>query len=355
VRRCREVRAPTSIPSRPGDRGWRSRAKSGEGAKAEANADRNSAASMFVVRRPEGQARCTSRRHALWLEASCDRRRIGIPPAFRSIGGRNGIAVLISAYFDESAEGDSQNGLLSVSGYALDMVGVDRLIPEWKQMLDKYRLPYFHMSECNACSGIYDHLDDDECDECARAAIQIARSHPLHGHAFAVDQSEYREIMQNHGFDCDPYTFMVWGIFIHVNRWVHENRSNQGISLYFESGYQTQRRANELLQALSQDQWGGKNHVVRYEFVRKETSEPTQAADLVAWHVRKLYENIRNGKPARRDTQALIKDRRVLTIAWTAERLKKLRDDFCRKSGSLENAAKNIFSQIDRSADEGAL
>lgn len=271
---------------------------------------------------------------------------------FRSIGGGRGVAVLISAYFDESSESDSENGLLSVSGYALDMAGVDGLTPEWQKMLADYRLPYFHMNPCNANAGIFEHLSGDECDRCAREAIRIVRAHPLHGHSFVLDQTEYREILQNQGFDCDPYTFMVWSAFIHVNKWVHQNRPDQKISLFFEYGYKTQSRANDLLQAISQDHWGGKNHMVSHGFVKKECSEPTQAADLVAWHVRKGYESLRKKKPIRRDTKALIEDKKIFTIEWTAERLRALSVDFIKKSGSLENAAKTIFSRPDLSAAE---
>jgi len=269
---------------------------------------------------------------------------------FCSIGGGKRIAVLINVCFDESSESDSQNGLLAVCGYALDLKGIDGLILDWREMLRVYRLPYFHMSECNTCTGIFEHLTDTECDKCAREAIRIARTHPLHGHSFALDQTEYRAILQDRGFDCDPYTFMVWSAFIHVNRWVHENRPDCKISLFFERAYKTQRRADELLNAIWQAPMRGRNRVASYGFVKKEDSEPTQAADLVAWHVRKAFENARNGKPIRKDYKAIVEDRKILSIEFTAQRLEGIRGEFTRKAGSLENAAKTIFSQIDQSA-----
>ena len=257
------------------------------------------------------------------------------------------MAILINAYFDESSEGNSQNGLLSVSGYALDLAGVDALIPKWRGMLSSYHLPYFHMAECNVCCGIYNHLSDEECDNCAREAIALARSCPLHGYSFVVDQSEYREILEDCGFNCDPYSFLLWTGFCHVNKWVNANAPDKSISLFFESGYRTQKRANELLQVVTQDHWRGKNRVVRYSFVKKEQSEPTQAADLVAWHVRKGYENKKNGNPIRKDTLALLQDRRIYTIEYTSELLCQLRADFVERTGSLELAAKSLFKQHD--------
>jgi hypothetical protein len=239
--------------------------------------------------------------------------------------------------------------MLSVSGYALDLAGIDGLIPEWRRMLDDYGLPYFHMTECNSRAGIFEHLADKVCDQCAREAIRIARAYPLHGRAFVLDQSQYREILQDQGFDCDPYSFMAWSAFLHVNRWVDENQPDKKISLFFESGYRTQKRADEMLQKVSRDKLRGRNRYASHTFVDKEDSEPTQAADLIAWHIRKGYENKRYGKPIRKDTLALVEDKSTWTIEFTADLLETIRDGFCEKAGSLENAARVIFS------DDGQL
>lgn len=212
-------------------------------------------------------------------------------------------------------------------------------------MLSEFDLPYFHMAECNVGTGIYSHLDSMQCDRAAREAIRIAREYPLHGHSFVLDQIDYRRILQDHGFGCDPYTFMVWNAFIHVNRWTHENRPNENISLFFESGYRTQFRANQLLQQIIQDEWGGKNRVTSFSFVGKEYSEPIQAADLISWHVRKGYENARQGRPIRRDTLALMKDRRVLTITYTDKLLEHVAFELRKVAGSLEKAEKMLFAE----------
>ena len=159
---------------------------------------------------------------------------------FHRIGGGKRVAVLISAFFDESTDGDADNGLLSVSGYALDNDGLLGLIPEWQKMKADYRVPFFRMSDCNSGEGAFEHLSEAECDLCAREAIRIAKQHPLHGHSFVLDQTEYREILQNQGFDCDPYTFMVWSAYSHVNTWVRKNKPDYKMSLFFEDGVRRQ-------------------------------------------------------------------------------------------------------------------
>jgi hypothetical protein len=265
---------------------------------------------------------------------------------FQGVGGGKRIAVLISAYFDESSEADSKSGILAVCGYALDETGVRQLSRSWQRMLSKYGLPYFHMTECNSNTGIFEQLNANDCDRCARKAIKLARKYPLHGHAYSLDQSQYREILQNRGFDCDPYTFLVWTAFIHVYKWVHKNKPDYKISLYFEKGYETESRANELLKAALHDPFVGgiPNRVTSFSFVKKEDSEPTQAGDLVAWHVRRGFQHERQKRGFRKDTLALIEDRHIFTVEFNAERLEGIRDDFVQKAGSLENAARLLFS-----------
>ncbi len=251
--------------------------------------------------------------------------------------------MLISAFFDESTDGSANNGLLAVCGYALDKNGLEKFIPDWQAMNALYRIPYFHMAECNSNCGVFAHLSSEECDLCAREAIRLARTYPLHGHCYVLDQTEYREILQNDGFDCDPYTFMVWSAFVHVNNWVGKNKPDHQIALFFENGYKTEKRSREFLGVTSKDGWRGKNKVVSHAFVKKECSEPAQAGDLIAWQVRKSYQNIREGKPIRADSKALFKDRENWTINWTPELLKSIRVDFIKLCDNLENASKRLF------------
>ena len=250
---------------------------------------------------------------------------------------------MISSYFDESSENDSQNGILGVSGYSVDAKTEPTLNLHWRRMLEKYRIPYFHMQECNAENGIYDHLSAEDCDRCAREAIELARKYTLHGHAAVINQSVYRRLMLDKGFDCDPYTFLVWVSFIHVSRWVNENRPDEEISLFFEEGYKSQKRAQELLDASATSSMGGRNRVVEHSFLSKHATEAIQASDLIAWHIRKGYENLSVGKKVRQDTKALFDGVKVFTLEFDENLILHLRDQFIERAGSLEIASRALF------------
>jgi hypothetical protein len=273
------------------------------------------------------------------------------PQIFRGAGGGKRIAVIISAYFDESSEQRSKDGIFAVCGYALDDTGVRRLSRAWARMNAKYGVPYFRMSECNYGSDKFEHLGPDERDLCARRAIALAHKFPLVGYAYVLDQPEYKRILQDGGFDCDPYSFLVWTAFIHVNKWVQKNKPDHIVNLYFENGHESEPRARELLSAVKNDKFQGlPNRVGLTGFVKKEVSEPAQAGDLLAWQVRRGYEHIKHNKKLRKDTLALIEGKSIKTIEFTPKILESLRDQFIEISGSLERASRNLFSEIGAAA-----
>ena len=58
-------------------------------------------------------------------------------------------------------------------------------------LLETYRLPYFHMTECNGDDplppeNVFSHLTKPERIQAAKDAIAVARKHPLHGAAYVV-------------------------------------------------------------------------------------------------------------------------------------------------------------------------
>lgn len=254
------------------------------------------------------------------------------------------LAVVISCFFDESSEGDSKRGLLGIAGYVFDDSGLQQLTTEWRAMLKTYNLPYFHMTECNSNSGVFGHLSAEQCDLCAREAIRIVRTHPLHGRCVIVDQTNYRFVLQEHGFGCDPYTFMMWVLWVQVNKWANENAPSEKISLCFESGYKSEKTASMLLSLLHEDSWNGKNRVVSATFKKKQESEPTQAADLRSWHYRKGFENSKRSHPVRRDTIALDQNRTNYSTLLNVKELTSLREGFVSVAGSLQQATSRLFS-----------
>ncbi|MCC0033960.1 MAG: DUF3800 domain-containing protein [Hoeflea sp.] len=272
------------------------------------------------------------------------------------ISGEKGLAIVIFAYFDESAEQTVGQGVLTVAGYVFEEEGLRGLENAWADLLRKYRLPYFHMTECNVDDplppdNVFCGLTKPQRIQAAKDAIAIARKYPLHGAAYVVWQEEYREILEDEGFACDAYSFLLWSALLQVSKWCVANHPTQSLSLFFEQGYKSQSRADGLLQFVIQDDivWRkkGRPSAIGHSFFDKDTSYPGQAADLLAWHVRKANANLSVGKPVRKDSSALFDGRIIKTVHYPRERLLDIRDHFVQKSGSLERAAQILFTPID--------
>ena len=147
---------------------------------------------------------------------------------------------------------------------------------------------------------------------------------------------------------------MLWSALIHVGKWKDQNKPQQSLSLFFEQGYSTQSRANELLQYAIQDKAlrrGGPG-IISHSFFDKDCSYPGQAADLLAWNVRKGNANVYAGKPLRGDTRALIEGRITKTVFFDRKRLTLLSEDFVKKCGSLAVASRQLFTR-NPAASEG--
>lgn len=275
---------------------------------------------------------------------------------FEGISGGKGPFVLICAYFDESAEQKAGHGVLTVAGYVFEDDGLRGLEDAWAKLLENYHLPYFHMTECNVDEplppNVFCHLTKPQRIQAAKDAIAIARKYPLHGAAYVVWQEEYCEILEHGGFACDAYSFLLWSALLQVSKWCTANRPDQSLSLFFEQGYKSQSRANELLQFVIQDEivWRkkGRPPIINHSFFNKDASYPGQAADLLAWHVRKGNANVSAGKPVRKDSSALFEGRSIKTVHYHRERLIEIKDHFVLKSGSLERAAQILFTPMNQ-------
>jgi hypothetical protein len=260
------------------------------------------------------------------------------------------LAVLIRAYFDESYDSNDRSGVFTVSGYVFTGSKLKALEKAWKRMLDRYELPYFHMAECNASDplkpdNVFFRLSEAERIACATEAIRIARENTLHGHVCILRQKDYRDILEGRGFDCDSYSFLLWTTMIQMGKWRDQHRPKHDLALFFEQGYDKQSRANELLQLVSQDrQFRESLGLTSHAFFNKDESYPGQAADLIAWHIRKLYSNLGAAKPVRKDTAALLDGTIVKTIKYDSVQLHILSDQFERHAGSLARASRVIFN-----------
>jgi hypothetical protein len=226
--------------------------------------------------------------------------------------GENDAVALIEAYFDESGSHDG-SPVLCVGGYVFEKHACQALDREWKAVLDRYGLPYFHMIDCAQYAPPFKPtIARSECVEVEKAMIKIVHEHSL-GVAVALDEREYNTIFPPpHPFG-SAYTYCCWLCLTAIYGWIMKSHFEGDIAYFFEAGHSSQAEANRLMNWIFSD--AGLRGDYRYQshaFVQKEKARPVQAADLLVWqHATHLKRMMRGGTRPRLDYLALTENQPV--------------------------------------------
>jgi hypothetical protein len=110
---------------------------------------------------------------------------------------------LFEAYFDESADGNGK-GLYAVSGYLFRAEQAKITDQKWKAVLDRYRLPYFHMVDCAHGNPPFNRLTKTERISVVKEVIALT-THAEFGVSAIVNPVRFSKIHTQ----ADPYIFCV--------------------------------------------------------------------------------------------------------------------------------------------------
>nr|WP_159059384.1 hypothetical protein [Rhodopseudomonas palustris] len=181
-----------------------------------------------------------------------------------------------------------------------------------KALLDRHRLPYFHMVECAHGSDKFKTLGALERIDIATQMIALIRRFALFGVAVAVDQDEYRSIFPNGSFPpgiplSDPYSYCCHSCLVAVQGRLDRVGFKGSVGYFFEAGHNSASKFQGLMdQIFRSPDLKSQYRYSAHGFVPK-THRPVQAADMLAWlH----YTDLKNQlspkfRPRRKDFIAL--------------------------------------------------
>lgn len=212
------------------------------------------------------------------------------------------------AYFDESGT-DAKSTVLCVAGYIFLEENVSPFEVEWKAMLEKYGLPFFHMVDCAHGRGAFRMLTPEQRIEAQKEAIELTKKYASKGIALSIDKAAFPKI--GAGIPrlwTTPYTFLCGQVLYGVRDWAQETGFYGEIEYVFESGADGEVKAveettNALLTSIETRQ------IFRYgKHVRAKKTEAVQlqSADLLAWHWFTHNRRNQEGKGKRADFKNLI-------------------------------------------------
>ena len=144
------------------------------------------------------------------------------------------VLAMAQAFFDESGTGDD-SPFLCVAGYIFTEENAIAIERPWGEMLKKYRLPYFHMTECNQHSGIYGHLTEAECIAAATEAIELTKLYAERGVAISIEKTFFDSLPPQDLWG-HPYSLLCNNVMFGVVKWAKESGFDGDMSYFYESG-----------------------------------------------------------------------------------------------------------------------
>ena len=191
---------------------------------------------------------------------------------------------MIEAYFDASGTHSAAKDLC-LAGYIFRRDAALAFNEDWRQMLGRNELPYFHMKECAHATGVFKHLGHEGSDCAAREAIDLIKRHASQGIAFSVDKSIAVDLRRGSMWK-NEYAFIVGQVFFAIRDWALADESKSQVACLFESGDEGCGQAVEAAQKILQEtQFRESCRVSSFAWADQNKETPLQAADMLAWHV----------------------------------------------------------------------
>lgn len=204
---------------------------------------------------------------------------------------------LFKTYLDDS--GDPSCTVLTISGYLADVDGWRHFENVWQATLDQFEVPYFHMKEFGNPNGIYRHIKSDPVKEASFIVGLIDAIHdggiefcPFGG----VRLSELAEFNNKHGLSLDPYALLIYGCL----KEIRADYRNDDIDVVVDRFDRSPSRVGLAFEYLRTDRdypadtWDQFTPIPVQKHESFRNVRPLQAADLIAWEMRKAYEDRRD-------------------------------------------------------------
>lgn len=224
----------------------------------------------------------------------------------------------IEAYLDESGTHDGAP-VLCVAGYLFTSERGQALDVAWRGLLEKHRVPFFHMVDCVHGNGPFAHLSRDERVAAEREAIAAIRDHMLFGAATTVNEPDYDTWSARQELG-SAYTYCCWQNLKIMHLWLTENSIDGDIAYFFEAGSAFEGEAANIMQIVSgNDDLRKEFRYASHSFVSKEV-RLIQTPDIFAWLHANHFTRLEKGeKRPRKDYKALVESRPHKALHATRE------------------------------------
>jgi hypothetical protein len=210
---------------------------------------------------------------------------------------------LWEGFIDESYAEERTPQLTVVGGYLLRSEDAKRMSAEWKAVLDKYEVDYFHMVEVapGEGNGIFRKLGKKGCDLLAREMIGLIRKYDMYAYASVINTK--RNWLSTNKYIESVYAAAVDQCVGKLMVYAQCQDPDAEFAFIVEKGHKDHASANRSLTAYFDKRTDCHPHT----FASKKTVYLLQAADIFVWQLQKyIKDQVNNERPPRKDFLALV-------------------------------------------------
>jgi hypothetical protein len=209
---------------------------------------------------------------------------------------------IAEAFFDESGTNDDDKNLC-LAGYIFEGEAGAAFAEEWRSLLDRYGLPFFHMREFRQQGkGVFRNLSTEQREGSLAEAIEIIQRHAARGFAFSVEKRSFDEVVRNSPWSRE-YSFLANQTFYGIEQ-MFEGREAGPVNYIFEHGAQGWGQAEAVFaDAKRQPELSAQYRLGEFRRLTKVEAVQLQAADLLVWSTLRDRRRVDAGEKPGRHTE----------------------------------------------------
>jgi len=201
------------------------------------------------------------------------------------------LVLTLTGYFDASGVHDGSTTVV-LAGWISSDTGWTAFEEEWREALDHYGLPMFHMREFAHSRGAFERWSEPQRRIRFSHFAEIITKYTLSSIAVAVPVKEFEAefTLDARRHVGGPYGFAASALFMQAARFVEESLKPEGtpfqIAYVFESGDLGVGQLLKLFQANQMDEeQAAKFHLLSFRVEDKRKFVALQAADILAYEL----------------------------------------------------------------------
>ena len=171
---------------------------------------------------------------------------------------------------------------------------------KWQRILDRYKVPYFHMVDVAHGSGVFSDMPTAKRDNMARLMIGLVQKYVTWGFGVACPPHRHDDPLNG----TDPYSSCMSTLLTAIDAALVTEIPGISYDLYMEDGHSSKgRAAQDIKRSIG---LGAHDRMSSFAFVKKRDSILLQAADLLVWQFAKnVKDKVFSGRRIRKDFIAL--------------------------------------------------